>query len=212
MLTQRATTSCIHVDKVPNKDTSGYAPPRCHVPRAQTTLQTRTRIPLKEITNRNHRPLKCIFLSPVTFDDVPNIACAAIPGVCVYAFLPVFGRALSRVEVGTKGHRSPATQIRGRAPHTGQRRRRKWEQRERGGKEKGPREKERKKERERETQQETIKKMKKQTQKHELTLREMQKKRKHQFWIDEETFHTKTVIKEPASRELCAVGTRFNKK
>lgn len=56
------------------------------------------------------------------------------------------------------------------------------------------------------------KKKKKQTQKHELTLREMQKKRKHQFWIDEETFHTKTVIKEPASRELCAVGTRFNKK
>lgn len=28
-------------------------------------------------------------------------------------------------------------------------------------------------------------------QKHELTLRECKKKRKHQFWIDEETFHTK---------------------
>uniref|UniRef100_A0A8D8AFB8 (northern house mosquito) hypothetical protein n=1 Tax=Culex pipiens TaxID=7175 RepID=A0A8D8AFB8_CULPI len=41
-----------------------------------------------------------------------------------------------------------------------------------------------------------------QIQKHELTLRECKKKRKHQFWIDEETFHTQTVIK--SQQELCA--------
>lgn len=105
-----------------------------------------------------------------------------------------------------------------RARHNGQaaeaEEEKKGKERKRGGKRKV---RERSKERKREKQQETTKKKVDEvnTKKHELTLREMQKKkRKHQFWIDEETFHTKTVIKEPASqgRELCAVGTRFNKK
>lgn len=160
----------------------------------------------------------CIFLRHpvVTFGDVPNIALrAVIPGVFVYAFLPVFG--WGPVTGGSGDKRPPIsgdTDLQGGSRATQwstQQQEKKKGKREKEGKEKGSREKERK--REREKLQETTKK--KQTQKHELTLREMQKKRKHQFWIDEETFHTKTVIKELTSQqpeELCAVGTRFNKK
>lgn len=110
----------------------------------------------------------------VTFGDVPNIALrAVIPGVCVYAFLPVFG--WGPVTGGSGDKRPPIsgdTDLQGGARDTmvnaaaGEEER---EKRERGKRERFKRE--RKKERKK--LQETTKK--KQTQKHELTLREMQK-------------------------------------
>lgn len=155
----------------------------------------------------------CIFLlhRVVTFGDVPNIALrAVIPGVCLYAFLPVFGsRALWKW--GQKatdlrrhrfaGARARDTMVNAEEEEKGKERKRR--------KEKGPREKKGKKERNNKRQQRRVRSKHKNM--NQLCAKCKKKKRKHQFWIDEETFHTKTVIKEPASRELCAVGTRFNK-
>lgn len=120
-------------------------------------------------TQRNHQPqpkqLKCIFLSPVTIVWSPStticsqycVACG--DSGCVYAFLPVFGRALS----GRGDKRPPISgDTDSRARHNGQRRRRRRKEKERKRrKEKGLREKERKKEKKREATRDNTKKKKK---------------------------------------------------